>query len=230
MPEILDTTNLPVFPVAAGKGSHFTPLPQDVEDGKVRAHTLQTINADRQTLYKLWRDVTSAPKYQEYVVSVVPKDATRSTWTFGDPEDPKGKRVSYDTEVYEDIPGEKISWRSIDSEFDEDGTVLFEDAPGGRGTRVTLMQSIRVPGGRLTIAAAALARRSPRQVVIEDLRHFKELVESGEIPSTVNNPHGPRGFSGSVKTRLYGENNPTPPGNSVLDHAVASTSSPSEQA
>lgn len=227
MPEILDTKNLPVFPAGAGKGGHFTPLPQDVKGGVVRAHTLQTINADRQTLYKMWRDVTLAPKFQEYVVSVEPKSATRSTWTFGDPENPKGKSMSYDTEVYEDVPGEKIAWRSVDTSFEENGEVLFEDSPNGRGTRVTLTEDIEVPGGRLAIAAAALSKRTPRQIVIEDLRHFKELVESGEIPSVVNNSHGPRGFSGSLKARLYGENNPTPPGTSVLETAKAATSDPS---
>lgn len=228
MPQIVDQSNLPVFPAGAGKGTHYKPLPQDVEDGKVRAHRVQTINADRQTVYKLWRDVRNAPKFMEYVVSVEPKSDTRSTWTFGDPEDLHGKRISYDTEVYEDIPGEKIAWRSIDSPADEQGEVLFEDAPGERGTRVTLLETIRIPGGRLTMAAAAIAKRSPRQIVIEDLRHFKELAESGEIPSAVDNPHGPRGFVGSVKTRLLGENNPTPPGTSVLGQARAATSSPSE--
>lgn len=227
MPEILDTKNLPVFPAGAGKGGHFTPLPQDVKGGVVRAHTLQTINADRKTLYKMWRDVSLAPKFQEYVVSVEPKSATRSTWTFGDPENPKGKSMSYDTEVYEDVPGEKIAWRSVDTSFEENGEVLFEDSPNGRGTRVTLTEDIEVPGGRLAIAAAALSKRTPRQIVIEDLRHFKELVESGEIPSVVNNSHGPRGFSGSLKARLYGENNPTPPGTSVLETAKAATSDPS---
>ena len=227
MPEVVQQTHLPQFPAGAGKGAHFHPLPQDVKDGKVRAHTLQTINADRQTLYKLWRDVASAPKFQEYVVSVEPKTATRSTWTFGDPEDPAAKRVSYDTEVYEDKPGEKIAWRAVDTSFEENGEVLFEDAPGGRGTRVTLIEDIEVPGGRLAIAAAALTKRTPRQIVIEDLRHFKELIESGEIPTVVDNSHGPRGFSGSLKARLYGENNPTPPGSSNQETAKAATSSPS---
>ena len=227
MPEVVDQTHLPTFPAGAGKGAHFKPLPQDVKNGKVRAHTLQTINADRQTLYKMWRDVTGAPKFQEYVISVEPKSDTRSTWTFGDPEDPSAKRVSYDTEVYEDKPGEKIAWRSVDTSFEENGEVLFEDAPGGRGTRVTLIEDIEVPGGRLAIAAAALTKRTPRQIVIEDLRHFKEFTESGEIPTVVDNPHGPRGFSGSLKARLYGENNPTPPGSSNQETAKAATSSPS---
>ena len=224
MPEILDTTHLPVFPAGAGKGGHFTPLPQDVENGEMRAHTQQTINASREHLYKLWRDVTHAPSFQEYVISVVPKSATRSTWTFGNPEDESGPRVSYDTEVYEDVPNERIAWRSVDTKFEEHGSVTFKDAPGGRGTLLILQEEQRVPGGRLTLAAAALTKRTPRQIVIEDLRHFKELAESGEIPTVVANSHGPRGFSGSIKARLYGENNPTPPGTSNLPHAVAATS------
>ena len=230
MPEIVDQSQLPPFPAGQGKGAHFRPLPQDVEDGKVRAHTLQTINVDRQKLYSLWRDVTAAPLFQEYVISVKPVSPTRSTWTFGDPEDPEGKRISYDTEVYEDIPGEKIAWRSVDTPVEEHGEVHFTDAPNGRGTIVTLLENMKTPGGRLTLAAAAVARRSPRQIVIEDLRHFKELTEAGEIPTVVGNPHGPRGFSGSLKLRLYGENNPTPPGNSAYETATAATSVPPEQA
>ena len=220
MPEVLQR-ELPVFPAGAGKGAHFSPLPQDVHEGKVRAHSLQTIRVSREILYSLWRDVTNAPKFQEYVISAEPRTSTRSTWTFGNPEDPDGKRLTYDTEIYEDVPGEKIAWRSVDTEFSENGMVLFENAPGDRGTRVTLIENIEVPGGRLSLAAAALSKRTPRQIVIEDLRHFKELAESGEIPTVVDNPHGPRGFIGSLKTRMYGENNPTPPGTSLEGKARA---------
>ena len=174
----------------------------------------------------MWRDVTKAPLFQEYVISVKPVSPTRSTWTFGDPEHADSKRVSYDTEVYEDIPGQKIAWRSVDTPIEEHGEVHFTDSPSGRGTIVTLMENIKTPGGRLSIAAAALSRRTPRQIVIEDLRHFKELAESGEIPTVVGNSHGPRGFTGSVKLRMYGENNPTPPGTSNVGHAEAASSTP----
>lgn len=223
MPEVLDTRNLPVFPAGAGKGGHFTPLPQDVKNGEMRAHTQQTINASREHLYKLWRDVSNAPQFQEYVISVVRKTETRSTWTFGNPDDANSPRLTYDTEVYEDVPNERIAWRSVDTTFEEHGEVSFQEAPGGRGTLVVLQENQVIPGGRLSIAAAALVKRTPRQIVIEDLRHFKELAESGEIPTVVANPHGPRGFIGAVKLRLYGENNPTPPGTSDLPHAIAAT-------
>lgn len=222
MPEVV-RRELPVFPAGAGKGAHFTPLPQDVQGGKTRAHAMQTVRVDKQVLYALWRDVRNASKFQEYVVSVEPKSATRSTWTFGDPEDPKGKRLTYDTETFEDVPGEKISWRSVDTEFAENGTVTFEDAPSGRGTLITLTENMESPGGRLGIAVAGLVRRTPRQIVVEDLRHFKELAESGEIPTVVDNSHGPRGFIGSLKARLYGENNPTPPGTSLGQSARAAS-------
>ena len=211
----LDST-LPELPAAAGRGAIFSPLPQDTQDGRMRSHTIQTIGADAQTLYELWKDVTAAPRWMEYVVSAEPKSERVTRWVLGNPEEPNGKRLEYDTEIVEDIPGEKISWRSMDSSIKEAGEVLFQPAPGGRGTVVVLQEAANIPGGSMGIAAAAVAKRSPRQIVIEDLRHFKQLAETGEIPTISRNPHGPRGFVGSLKERLYGENNPTPPGTSVL--------------
>lgn len=50
--------------------------------------------------------------------------------------------------------------------------------------------------------------------MIENLRHLKELIESGEIPSVEGQPAGRRGISGSLKKFMLGENMPTPPGTS----------------
>ena len=216
MPEVLSPlkTSLPKFPAGDGKGKSFTPLPQDTVKGKVRAHAIQTILAKPSDLYDLWHDVTLAPRWQEYVVSVEEKSATVSHWILGDPEDPNGKRIEYDSEIVEDIPGEKIAWQSITEGVDEGGVVTFTETENGRGTLVTLQERVAVPGGSLGNAAAAISKRTPRQIVIEDLRHFKQIVEAGEIPSVVGQPHGPRGIIGNFKERIYGENNPTPPGTS----------------
>ena len=208
-------SGLPEFPAAAGRGAIFSPLPQDTKEGQMRAHTIQTIGADAQSLYALWRNVSLAPRWMEYVISVEQKSPTISHWVMGNPEDPKGHRVEYDTEIIEDIPGEKIAWRSLDETVKESGEVIFRPATGKRGTVVLLQETAVIPGGGLGVAAAAVAKRSPRQIVIEDLRHFKQLAETGEIPNVERNPHGPRGFIGSLKERLYGENNPTPPGTTV---------------
>lgn len=210
----LDST-LPEFPAAAGRGAIFSPLAQDTHQGRMRAHTVQTIGVDAQTLYELWKNVALAPRWMEYVISAEPRTATLTHWVLGDPEDPNGRRLEYDTEIVEDIPGEKIAWRSLGTSIKEAGEVLFRPAAGERGTVVVLQESVTIPGGTLGMAAAAVSRRSPRQIVIEDLRHFKQLAETGEIPNVERNPHGPRGFIGSIKERLYGENNPTPPGTTI---------------
>ena len=209
-------TGLPPFPAGQGKGAVFSPLKQDIKDGEMRAHAVQTILADQQGLYLLWRDVSLAPRWQEYVVSVNPTSNTLSHWVFGDPTEPDGKRVEYDSEIVEDVPGERIAWRSVTEGVNESGMVTFEPDPAGRGTRVTLQEYAKVPGGKIGNLAAGLSKRSPKQIVIEDLRHFKQLAETGEIPTVAKNPHGPRGLIGNFKTRMHGENNPTPPGSSNL--------------
>jgi hypothetical protein len=57
-----------------------------------------------------------------------------------------------------------------------------------------------------------VSNRNPKQSVIENLRHFKAFLETGEIPRTQGQPHGPRGMSGKLKAEVYGEHIETPPG------------------
>jgi len=210
---------LPPFPAGAGRGAVFSPLKQDTDKGVMRAHAVQTILRTPQELYELWRNVEFAPRWMEFVMAAIENGPKTTHWTMGDPSKPDAPRVEYDTELTSDEPGRRIAWKSITPGIEEAGEVVFEQRPDGRGTQVLLRENMMVPGGKLGIAAAGLTKRSPRQIVIEDLRHFKELAEAGEIPNVTRNPHGPRGFSGSIKERLYGENNPTPPGTSVQERA-----------
>lgn len=202
------------FPKAAQSGSHYVALPDKTEDGRVTAHAIQTILVEPQALYELWRDVTSIPLWQEQVVSVTPTGPKTSHWVMGDPEDKDGKRIEFDSELTEDIPGQKIAWHSTAGDVEQGGQVTFEASKVGRGTVVTLIQTVKVPGGALGNVAASVAKRGPKQIVIENLRHFKALAETGEIPTVQGQPHGPRGISGGIKEWMYGENNPTPPGTS----------------
>ncbi len=208
------TSSSTASPTAAGE--HYSPLPQKKKDGYVYAHAVQTILADADTLFQLWSDVLSIPSWQEHVVSVTPKSQGVSHWVMGDPDDPDSKRVEFDSEVYEQTPGSRIAWRSISGDVDQTGEVNFTPVQKGEfsGTRVTLLEVMKIPGGALANAAAAAAKRSPQQTVIENLRHFKQLVESGEIPSVKGQPHGPRGTIGGMKEWALGETNPTPPGSS----------------
>lgn len=195
-------------------GTVYAPLPEGQKDGFVTAHAVQTINAGADELYKVWSDVSRFPRWQEHVVSVTQTGEKTSHWVIGNPEETDGKRVEFDSELTEDVPGQKLAWKSTSPDVEQSGSVTFEKAASGRGTLVTLVQTVKVPAGRVGNAIASTVARGPAQTVKENLRHFKEMAEAGEIPSVAGQPHGPRGLSGGIKEWMYGETNPTPPGSS----------------
>jgi uncharacterized membrane protein len=117
--------------------------------------------------------------------------------------------IEWDSEVLADEPGKRISWLSIGGESSNAGEVIFEDAPGGRGTMVTVLQEFRL--GKLASLWEIFVGRNPKQAVIENLRHFKALAETGELPRSQPGPHGDRGMIGSAKRSIYGEKIATPP-------------------
>jgi uncharacterized membrane protein len=203
---------LPTFPLSKQRGETYQQPPEKDEDGEIIGRSVQTIDRDPQTLFALWSELESIPRWQEYVVSVTPVSERVSHWVMGNPEEADGKRLEFDSEVTESVPGSKIAWKSITDGVHQHGAVTFEET--ARGTRVTLTQVTKIPGGSLGNALAGLAKRSPRQIVTENLRHFKEMAEGGSIPSVKGQPHGPRGITGAIKEWVYGENNPTPPGTS----------------
>jgi uncharacterized membrane protein len=107
-------------------------------------------------------------------------------------------------------PGRRLAWRSLDGDLHQAGEVVFEPAPGNRGTLVTLLQEFEL--GKFEKALASIGNRSPKQTAIENLRHFKALMETGEIPRTQGQSHGPRGMIAGAKESMYGEKIPTPLG------------------
>jgi uncharacterized membrane protein len=184
----------------------YMPPPAD-GDGKIWVRTTALIQADAQDLYAIWRNAKTAPLWQEQIKDVRKIGPTTYHWTMdaGD-----GKTIEWDAEILADEPGKRIAWRSIAGDSENAGEVIFTPAVGERGTTVTVLQEFRM--GKLASAWETLVSRNPKQAVIENLRHFKALVETGEIPRTTGQPHGPRGVIGKAKASLYGENIPTPAG------------------
>jgi len=64
--------------------------------------------------------------------------------------------------------------------------------------------------GKLASAWETFVGRNPKQAVIENLRHFKALAETGEIPRTQGQPHEERGLIGKAKAATFGETVETP--------------------
>lgn len=80
------------------------------------------------------------------------------------------------------------AWRN--TEFPQDAD--FSDAPGDRGTVITVVIPNAAPKTALGSAFESLMRDNPADAVEKALRHFKELTETGEIPSTDGQPSGKR--------------------------------------
>jgi uncharacterized membrane protein len=115
-------------------------------------------------------------------------DEKRSHWVA---KGPLGVRVEWDAEIITERPNELIGWRSLPgSEVDTAGSVHFTPAPGGRGTEVRVVLKYDPPGGKVGATLAKLFGRSGSQEIQEDLRHFKEIMEAGEVPTTQGQPSG----------------------------------------
>jgi uncharacterized membrane protein len=71
-----------------------------------------------------------------------------------------------------------------------DAAVTFRDAPGDRGTEVHVDLEHDTPGGKLREVAQKLVGSEPLAKVKDDLRRFKQQVETGEIPRSDATPEG----------------------------------------
>ena len=142
------------------------------------------INKPRSELYAYWRDFQNLPTFMENLKAVRPEGGKVSTWIV---KAPAGRTVEIETEVAADKKGELIAWRSTpDSTIDTEGRVTFRDAPGGRGTYVTLVVAYDPPGGVVGKWAAKLFRREPEVQARVELKRFKMLMETGEIATSDN--------------------------------------------
>jgi uncharacterized membrane protein len=147
-----------------------------------------TVNKPREELYRYWRQLENLPRIMHHLESVQVIDERRSHWVA---KGPAGARVEWDAEVINDVPNERIAWRSLGgAEVDNAGSVRFLDAPGDRGTQVTVTLDYIPPAGGLGYAIAKLLGRDAKRDVHEDLRGFKRTMEVGEQPTVVGQPRG----------------------------------------
>src|SRR5215212_8576575 len=88
-------------------------------------------------------------------------------------------------------PREEVQelWNS--SEFAvTDATVSFKEAPGDRGTEVYVDLDETAPGGKVGEAFAKLTGKEPLAKAKDNLRRFKQQVETGVIARSDATPEG----------------------------------------
>ena len=75
---------------------------------------------------------------------------------------------------------------------DADAAVTFRDAPGDRGTEIHVDLGSGTSAGGLGAIVRKLTGAEPLARVKDDLRRFKQHVETGEIPRSDGTPEGER--------------------------------------
>ncbi len=70
--------------------------------------------------------------------------------------------------------------------------VRFVEAPGDRGTEVRVELRYDPPGGAIGATVAKLFGEEPTQQVKDDLRRFKQVLETGEVVRSEGSPEGQR--------------------------------------
>lgn len=151
-------------------------------DNAVGGRTV-TIRRPASELYGFWRDFSKLPEFMENVEEVRPH-GDHEAWVI---KAPAGRTVELHTRVTEEIENRRIAWESVaHSDIWAKGHVEFSDAPGERGTRVSLRIEYAPPGGAIGKGLAKLFLREPEVQARHDLKRFKMLMETGEIATSAH--------------------------------------------
>ena len=153
-------------------------------------HVEKSIIIDKspEELYSFWRDFENLPRFMDHLESVNSVGFNRWHWVV---KGPVGMRPEWDAEIYNEKPNELIAWRSLDGTVTNAGSVHFEPAPGERGTQVKVVLNYNAPGGKVSALLAKLFGQEPGQMIEEDLRRLKQILEGGEIATVEGRPSGP---------------------------------------
>ncbi len=175
---------------AAGGALALLGLRVDARPRKFTSRGSVVVNCSPEEAYRFWRDFENLPRFMRHLESVVVSDDRTSTWVaIG----PLGRRVRWRAEITSERPRQSISWRSLPgSDLSTSGSVEFQAATGNRGTLIRASLRFHPPAGIVGKKLATMLGKSPDFLIQQDLRRLKALLETGEIPTTQGQPHGPR--------------------------------------
>lgn len=154
----------------------------------VRVDRSITINAGREEVFAFWRNLENLPRFMKHVQCVKQVDSRHSRWIV---EGPAGAKVEWDAEIINEVPNELLAWRSLPgASVNNAGSVRFEHATAGRGTKVRVALQYEPPAGQLGALLGKLFGANPDREVDIELHRLKNIIEAGEIPTSAGQSAG----------------------------------------
>jgi uncharacterized membrane protein len=149
-------------------------------DGGVHVRESIRLEVPVGDVYQFWRRLENLPQFMTHLDRVTEGVDGRSHWVTSGPG---GLAVAWDAEIINEVENKVLAWRSLPgSDVVTAGSVNFDAARGGRSTQVSVHLQYAPPVGKTGAFVASLFGREPSQTIREDLRHFKQWLEAGEIP------------------------------------------------
>ena len=164
-------------------------------------HVKKSLNVNRspEACYQFWRDFGNFPRFMPHVERVDVVDAMHSHWYV---RTPLRRAVEWHAELVSDVPAQQLGWRTMSgAERVHTAVVRFNPLPGRRGTRMEADFECDLSMGTDGVMSAYLNGDELSRSLREDLRRFKQLIETGEIPTTVGQPRGQRSAAGPSFTK-----------------------------
>jgi len=170
------------WPTRLNGNGHQSDSTRTALSGDRGVHVRESIRLEQPVadVYRFWRQLENLPRFMAHLERVTEKGDGKSHWVA---DGPAGLKVEWDAEIINEVENSVLAWRSLPgSDVVTAGSVNFEATRGGRSTQVSVHLQYAPPAGKAGALVAYLFGREPSQTIREDLRHFKQLLEAGEIP------------------------------------------------
>ena len=154
------------------------------------ARAAVTIGRPADELRMLWLAPETQSRIWTHFAEVTPLDGRTADWVA---RGPAGGEYRWRTEVA-DSGSDEIRWSSLDgADVPNTGRLVFQPAPGDRGTELHLDVRFDPPGGVVGEAVSKLFHIAPTEIVRKALYKFRALALTGEIPTTDPQPAARKG-------------------------------------
>ncbi len=148
-----------------------------------------TIDRPVDEVFGYWRKLSNLPRCMRHIQAIERIDDTHWHWKARVPK--SDMTVEWDAEIIEEIENELIVWRSVKgSELHNEGMIEFRSGPERNSTQIHAQIVYFPPAGKVGQTIGRFLGGLTQQVIKEDLRRFKQLMETGEVPTIEGQPSG----------------------------------------
>ena len=137
-----------------------------------------TVHRNKVEVYNFWRRLENLPLIMKHVKNVEKTAEGKYRWE----AEFNNQTLQWNAEITEDVPNERISWTTTDaSDVRNSGTVEFYDAPKNKGTELRVTMQYTPAKSKLGRVVASFLDPVFNQMVKDDLKRFKHMMESEEF-------------------------------------------------